>query len=111
MPPSAVPAKLVLYQDNTQQIRVFGLQDQTTGSFITTATMTATLIDKDRNQVAGLIAIPLTFQPGSNGNYFGLVGPDFSPTVGTDYTLVLEGDNGGSHLHIEILAEVAVRTK
>jgi len=111
MPPSAVPARVVLYQDNTQQIRVFGLKDITTDTYITTATMSATLLDKDRNQVVGLIGIALNFQASSNGDYFGIVASDFKPTVATDYTLVLEGDNGGSHLHIEIPAEVRVRIK
>lgn len=109
MPPSAVPAKLVLYQDNTQQIQVYGLQDITSGNFVSTATLTATLLDKDRNQVSGLIGVNLTYQPGSNGNYFGIVGLTFSPVCGTDYVLVLEGDNSGSHLHIEITTEVRVR--
>lgn len=111
MPPSAVPARLVLYQDNTQQVRVFGLQDITTGNYITTATMSATLLDKDRKQVPGLIGIAMNFQATSNGDYFGIVTSDFKPPVATDYTLILEADDGGSHLHIEIPTEVRVRVK
>lgn len=111
MPPSAVPAKLILYQDNTQQIRLYGLQDVSVSPpvFITTATITASLEDEDGNPVSNLQAIPLVFQTNSNGNYFGLVTSAFSAPVATNYKLIIDGDNSGSHLHMEILTEVRAR--
>lgn len=110
VPPSAVPSKVTLAQDNTQQVRIYGLLDVTTNVYASGATMTATLLDTNRNPVAGLNGIVLAFQSGSNGNYFGTVTNSFAPTPGTDFTLVLDGDNGSSHLHIEIPTEVGVRS-
>lgn len=111
MPPSAVPAKLILYQDNTQQIRLYGLQDvtQTPPAFVSTATITASLEDEDGNPVANLQGITLTYQSGSNGNYFGTITANFEPPIATQYKLVIDGDNNGNHLHIEIPTEVRAR--
>jgi len=108
MPPSAVPAKLLLYQDNTQRVKVFGLKDDD-GNFLNSALMNATLLDNNRTEVSGLINVTMAYVSGSNGDYKGTVGSTFSPPVGSDYTMVIEGDQSGAHLHMELPTEVRVR--
>jgi len=108
MPPSAVPTRLILYQDNSQRVKVFGLRDDT-GAFLNDAVMNATLLDVNRNNVPGCVNITMTYVATTNGNYTGTVTAAFSPAVGTDYTMIIEGDEGNSHLHMEIPTEVRVR--
>jgi len=107
--PSFVPTKLVLFQDNTQLINIIGLRDSS-GNFLSAATLRADLLDGSREPVAGLVDIVLSYVPSSNGNYSGTVTATFAPAVGTEYTLVLDGDSAASHLHIEIPVEVKTRT-
>lgn len=108
MPPSAVPAKLLLYQDNTQRVKVFGLRDDS-GAFLNDSVMEATLLDINRTEVPGCIGISMAYVPDTNGNYVGTVTSDFKPPVGSDYTMIIEGDEGDSHLHMELPTEVRVR--
>jgi len=100
---------LVIYQDNTQEIKIFGLHDGDTGVFWITAVVNATLVDQNGTQVPGCIGISLVYQPTSNGNYFGVVGADFAPAIGDGYVLVVDGDQGAVHLHLEIPVEVQAR--
>lgn len=101
--------KKIFYQNNTQQVQLYGVKDETTGLFWTTGTITATLYDQNGNQVAGLIGIPLTLQAGGLGNYFGTVTATFKPDVGDGFILMVDGDQGASHLHLEIPVEVRAR--
>lgn len=110
MPPSAVPKRIVLYQDNTQKINVYGLQDDT-GAYLNDATMTATLLDPNRNEVPGCIDVSMVYVTASNGDYSGQVDATFSPSVGTEYVLVIDGDQGGAHLHVELPTDVKVRSR
>lgn len=106
---NATPPRVTLYQDNTQEVQIFGLRDADTQVFLNAASIEATLLDEDRNEVSGLVGIQLVYVPGSNGNYSGVVGADFEPPVGSNYTLVIDGDQGASHLHMEITTSVKVR--
>jgi hypothetical protein len=107
---SAVPAKLILFQNNTQVVQLFGLRD-TSGNFLNAGTLQATLHDQSGNNVPGLVNITLTNVASSNGDYTGTVGAAFSPSVGTEYTMVIDGDASGAHIHLELPAEVRVRTR
>lgn len=100
---------LVMYQDNTQEIKLFGLHDGDTGAFWTTAVVAATLVDQNGTQVQGCISIPLNYQATSNGNYFGTVQSTFAPDIGDGYVLIVDGDQGAVHLHLEIPTEVKAR--
>lgn len=108
MPPSAVPARFVCYQDNTQLPSIYGLMDST-GAFLNSATVKATLLDGNRNVVPNFQNIVLGYVVGSNGDYSGTLTSAFVAAVGTEYVLVIEADSGASHLHIELPAEVRVR--
>lgn len=106
----ALPAKMTLYQDNTQLVRLFGVQDQQTLAYWGAgATMNGTLFDQAGNPVPGLQNIAFVYQVGSVGNFFGPVGAAFVPPVGGGYVLIIDGDNGGSHLHLEIQVEIQAR--
>ena len=106
----ATPTKLIFYQENTQAIELFGLQDALTLAYLNAATLTATLVDDDGNQVPECIAVPLTYQPGTNGNYVGVFGDlNFLPPLGTGYTLIIEGNQQTSYIHLELLVEVQAR--
>ena len=99
----------ILYQTNTQEIKLFGVHDGDTGDFWTSAVIQATLQDQNGAQVAGCINVSLVYQAGSNGNYFGTVQQDFSPPIGDGYVLIVDGDEGAVHLHLEVPVEVQAR--
>lgn len=103
----AITSKKILYQNNTQQIQLFGITDSTTGSFWTTGTINGVIYDGQGNLI--LSGITFVLQPGGTGNYFGTVPASFEPTPGAGYVLILDGDQGGSHLHLEIPVEVRAR--
>lgn len=103
--------KLILYQDNTQLVRLFGVKDEVTGNYWDTGTIAGTLRDPQGNDVSGFVGITFILQSGSAGNYFGTVGASFQPDVGDGYLLVVDGDQGSSHLHLEIPVEIRARKK
>ena len=105
---SGVPQKIVLYQDNTQDLSIYGLVDAA-GVFVNNAVLTATLLDSMRNADSVLNATTFVFVTGSNGDYVATVSGNFSPSVGTEYTTVIDGDAGSSHIHLEICTEIRVR--
>lgn len=105
-----MPKTKILYQDNTQLITLVGLQDEISGSFLNAATMTVTLLDQNGQQVPNLIGITMSYVADSNGNYQGIVDAAFDPPIGGGYVLVIDADTGGAHLHVELQAEVQVRT-
>ena len=108
--PMATRAKQIFYQGNTQDIKAFGIKDVDTGLFWNSASITATLIDDLGNQVAECINVPLIYQSGSNGDYSGTFGDaNFQPAVGTGYSLIIDGDQGPAHIHLEIPIEIRTR--
>lgn len=114
-----IPDKLILYDDNTQLLQLFGLAQELPGTppdippttvSVTDAVVRATLKDGEDVNVPGCINIllsPLGSPP--TGNYSGQVNADFNPPIGGDYVLIVDGDNGPDHLHLEILTEVKSR--
>jgi hypothetical protein len=110
MPPSAVPSRLVLTQHNSQLIQIWGMRDALTNNFLNSATLKATLLDANREPVTGCIDIVMNYVSNSNGDYTGVVDSTFSPDVGSEYTMVIDGGQGASHLHMEIPTQVTVRT-
>lgn len=109
---SATPSKLIFFQENTQAVNILGLQDALTGNFLNAATVSITLQDGDGNQVTGCISVPLNYIVGSNGNYTGSFGDsNFTPDIGTGYTLVVEGNQSGNYVHVEMLVEIKARQR
>lgn len=109
MPPIAVNYKLCLYQGNTGQVLVNGLQDND-GNFLNAASLTATLLDENRTVVAQCQNIALAYVAASNGDYLGTIPTPFTAIAGTEYTMIIDGDSGASsHFHVEMPTEVKVR--
>jgi len=100
---------LIMTQDNTQTIKLFGLHDADTGVFWTLGVLSATLVDQNGTNVPGCIGIAMLYQSASNGDYFGTVESDFAPAIGDGYVLIVDGDQGAVHLHLEIPTEVQAR--
>lgn len=110
MPLFATPSKIILYQSNTQVLQITGLQDALSGNYLNAATITATLEDDQGNAIAECIAIPFTYIPLSNGNYQAVFGDqNFQPPIGTGYTLIVDGNQGGGYIHLELLVEIQPR--
>jgi hypothetical protein len=115
----AMPEKIVLYDDNTQFLQLFGLTQVQAGipldqpqalTPVLDATVRATLKDSEDINVPGCINIllaPVGSPP--TGNYYGVLGADFDPEAGDDYMLVVTADHGPDHLEIKIPAEVQER--
>ena len=107
---SATPAKIILFPGNTQVIELLGLQDAIALTYLNAATINATLLDDQGNEVPGCEDILFTYQPGTNGNYNATFGNiSFNPVVGTGYTLVIDGNQSGGYIHLELLVEVQAR--
>ena len=106
----ATPSKIVINPGNTQVLRIFGLQDNVTGNFLNAATIEASLQDDQGNTIIGFDEIPFTYVPASNGDYDGVFGDqNFIPDIGTGYTLIIDGNQGGSYIHLELLVEIQPR--
>lgn len=104
----AVPAQVSITQGNTQDIKVYGLQDIDTLQFWNAASASANLIDQSGNptMVQGVI---LNYVADSLGNYSGEITTDYTLLVGGGYTLIIDASEGGAVFHIEIPARVIVR--
>ncbi len=83
----AIPAVIFLYPDNTQVIQVQGLSDITTGLFLNSANVSATLIDQRGNADEVLNNLTLNYVATSNGDYQGFVNSTFAPNLGGGYQL------------------------
>lgn len=104
----ATRSKIIVYQGNTQVLVVNGLEDDITGDFLNNFTVNGTIINDQGNPVA--IGIVFTYVAGSNGNYQAIWGDNnFYPPVGTGYTLLLDGTDNSSFIHVELIVEVQPR--
>lgn len=78
-----LPRVLYLYPNNTQVINIIGLTDVTTGFYLDSAEVFATLFDQYQNPDPVLQDIQLLYVSDSNGNYQGTVPATFSPPAFT----------------------------
>lgn len=78
-----LPAVIYLYPDNTQVVNIVGLSDVVSGSYLNSATVTATLLDPRGNEDPVLNAISMGYLEATNGNYQGTVPFTFSPPAFT----------------------------
>jgi hypothetical protein len=102
--------KQVIYPGCTQAVRITNMQITTTTPptfWDGSASIQCTLVDSLGNPVAGCIAITFTYVPGSNGDFVAVFGDvNFQPEVGSDYTLIIDGQQDSSTYHAELLVEV-----
>lgn len=114
----AMPTKVLVYPGSTQGIQALGFQDVVSGNYINVsspsysgAQLTLTLVDQNGAIVPEVNVLAMAYVAGSNGNYQGIFGDvSFSPTVGSGYTLILNGrDGNGNTIHLELVAQVVLR--
>lgn len=101
---------IIITQGNTQDIKVYNLQDIDSGQFWNAATAQATLMDEYGNVVPSIDNVTLNYVAGSNGNYSGSVTTDFSMPIGGGYTLIIDATQNGARFHLELPAQVVART-
>jgi hypothetical protein len=114
----AMPIEIVLSPSSTQGIQVIGWQDAISQGYINVnvgsfsgAELTVTLFDQDGNPVPECDAIAMEYQSGTNGNWMAVFGDEnFTPQVGSGYTLVVDGTDGaGNTIHLELVAKIEPR--
>lgn len=83
------------YVDNSNILRLTGVKNQATGSYMNTASVAVTIKDLEENEVAGQ-TWPLFFDyvADSNGNYIAIISEDLDLIPGTEYVAEVISDNG-----------------
>lgn len=101
---SATPGKLVVCQQCTNILAIYGLYDSVEEEFWTAAAqVTGTLFDEFGNTI---VVVPLSFS-GGNGVFAGEFGDfNFLPTIGRGYTFLIQASFNGEYLTVPILTEV-----
>jgi len=95
------PTLIYLYPNNTQVIQITELQDQITGNYLQNAQVTATLYDSRGNPDPVLNGITMSYIPGTDGTYNGIVPSSFNPpgykppTPMSGYSLVVTATQAG----------------
>lgn len=85
----------VLLIQNDQTIRVNGLQDEVTESYLNAATVTVTLKAKDGTEVAGETwPLTLSYVAASDGNYIGNLSDELELTAGRTYFVEITAVSG-----------------
>lgn len=84
---------LLLLTDQT--LRANGLQDEVTGDYLNSATVTATITNKLDEEVAGVTwPITLSYVTASNGNYRGNIPHDAEFVEGKTYLIEVTAVSG-----------------
>lgn len=105
-----IPTKIIMYDDNTAQVKATGLKDEGTGTFFdNTAQVTATLYDSQGNTVQGCINVVMSYVANSNGDFTGRVDQAFSPPLGGGYRLHVTATQGSAQGNWKIPVEVQTR--
>jgi hypothetical protein len=100
----------LIYRDNDNLIRVTGLRDiSASGDYLNAATVTANLYDDDGNLVSQSGGITLSYVSGSTGDYEGVLQSTESLTVGDEYKLEIDADEGGAVGHWKVECEIVER--
>ncbi|SRR5258706_6572686 len=106
-----LPTIIYLYPNNTQVIQITELQDKVSGTFLVAATVSATLYDSRGNADPIFNAIPMTYVPGTDSTYQGIIPASFSPKLGSGYTIVLLAAQSGVQAQFTIPAVVKARSQ
>jgi hypothetical protein len=99
-------AKLVLYHQSANTFVVRKAFRTDAGEFLNSATVTATLIDPDGDNVPGLISLSMTYITGSNGTYKVVFPRASMPHAGDEYTVRCRIVSGNYDRTFDIAAEV-----
>lgn len=79
---------------NTNVLQLVGLKAALDGAWINDATVTVTIKDADGNNVAGAVALDMTYAAGSNGNYSAILAAELPLLARRVYRAVIEVDAG-----------------
>ena len=102
---------MYLYPLNTQVLNIIGLQDITTGDFLNSATVTASLYDENGNIDPVINDLPLGYLPATNGQYQGTVPDTFNASLGGGYRMVITAVQAGIQAQFTIPAQVRLRVQ
>lgn len=109
---NAVPAKVLVSDQNDQIIEIDGLKNALTDAYMNDATVIASLFDSFGNPVAGATALSLNpVSASGTGVYRGILPATVNVPVGTGYVLKLDIQDSSQtyKAHLEISAEVITR--
>ncbi|SRR6266403_1379733 len=106
-----LPTVINLYPNNTQVIQITELQDKVSGTFLIAATVTATLYDSRGVADPIFNAIPMTYVPGTDATYQGIIPASFTAKLGGGYTLVLIATQSGVQGQFTIPVVVKARSQ
>lgn len=84
----------VLYVGNDMAIRVVGLREGVTGSWLNNQTLDGELCDAAGASLSPAVHFTLEYEAGSDGNYVGLLPASADVVDGTSYRIVIEADGG-----------------
>lgn len=85
----------VAYVESDNLITLTGLKNEATGSYVNSATVTATVKDLDGTQLAGQTwPTTMSYVSSSNGNYRGTLEDGASLVAGTMYVVEITADAG-----------------
>lgn len=89
-------------------LRLKGLQDDVTGAYVATATVTASVKDKDDTPVAS--GIVCSFVTGSQGEYVGIL-PEATVLIENElYTVEVIADDGAGRVRLFVMTAIAAYT-
>lgn len=95
----------VLYAGNDTAVRIVGLREGVTGSWLNNQTLSGQLCDAAGAALAPPVTFSLAYEAGSDGNYVGLLPASADVADGTAYRLVIDVDGGPGLIgHIEYAA-------
>ena len=94
----------VAFIDNDNVLRVTGMRNAITGTYLNSRTVTVTLTDSSGTEVTGQSwPLTLTYVPDSDGEYRATLPYDIGVTGGQTYTARVVGDGGAGLRYSEDL--------
>ena len=109
--PTFIPSIIYLFPLNTQIIEIDGLKDVVSGTFLDSATATATLYNNQGQADSILNNITMNYIAASNGQYQGTVPDTFNAPLGSGYTLVITAVQAGVQAQWTIPVQVKARNQ
>lgn len=108
---AATPSKLYVNPQNTEVLTLISVVDTVTGiPWGASGSISGSLVDSLGNPVTEFSLVPIPYIPGTQGVFQVSLGDtSFLPNIGTGFTLILDGNQGGVVLHLEIPVEVQAR--
>lgn len=87
---------MAIYIGNDTDLKATGMQDENSGTYLNSLTISWSLVDGSGTQVSGGSGT-LAYVAASNGNYFGVMDAAVTSllTLGATYTLIMTVTGGG----------------